>query len=639
MSENRYNIIKLLGKGRICEVYEAHDAKLQLKVALRRFLNDGVVIDFSDHKEEFSEVTQSLCNLQHPNLLKIFDAGVEENEAYIVSQLLEGESLHVAIKRGPLHFTAVGQLARQMLDALSLVHDQGYYHGALTADSVLMTPRARGGHRYVILDMGLSGLSKLAPLIQDGDTVLTLMGDPAIYAPELFDGEQADERSDLYMLGQLLYMCLAGHHPYSNVSREESKELHLKGLPPITEFNQEVPEDFVEWISKLTAIDSSARFSSSVEALQALPEIALPPFIPQETVVKPEATAEVAQEGASAVQANPIKRNTAPIPAKVATSPVPILAPGTAPVAITAPTGITPVTSPVPVMAPGTETGAVAVSGGAISNVTSSQTLPIEQALTGDVHVQPEKKKTTLGILIGVSSIVVVGIISALMIMSGGDDISSSSGLDDDTNLITYYDGRSGQNEGWEFRSPAEHKLHSEGLGWIIKDTSRSSFPGVSFSLESSSKKMFEKGWRLTYRVTPFADSHRIGFIIGEEINPGWLDGGSVGFCLVIKSEGDRIHFYSPQNESYSMEIDRFHSIESRSGGKELSVITIEQLPLARSGEYIVKLDGKEIFRNNLTKHIKYQGYEEWVNYLFSSALDKKSKPYWLIRDINLETL
>ena len=118
---------------------------------MRRFFDQGNHVDFTQHEEVFIRVAQSLSNLQHPNLLRVFDAGFDEDGAYIVSQLLEGESLHEETKKGAMKLSEVIELAKQMLDAFSMAHDIGYFHGALTPDSILMVPRARGGYRYVIL--------------------------------------------------------------------------------------------------------------------------------------------------------------------------------------------------------------------------------------------------------------------------------------------------------------------------------------------------------------------------------------------------------------------------------------------------------------------------------------------------------
>ena len=274
MKEERYEIIKLLGKGRTGGVYEAEDSNLGRKVALRRFFAQGNHIEVDAYKEDFEKVAQSLSALQHPNLLRVYDAGVDGDGAYIISQLLKGETLHDKItNEGAMPAWEVCDMAQQMLDALSTAHQEGYVHGAITPGSILLSPRARGGFLYVILDMGLS---RLAPLIQGKDSILAIMADPAILAPELFDGGLASERGDLYMLGQILYMSLAGGHPFGGVSAKVAQGMHQVGLPPLQQFAEDVPEDFQIWIEKLVQFNPDNRPESAVEALNSIPKVPRP---------------------------------------------------------------------------------------------------------------------------------------------------------------------------------------------------------------------------------------------------------------------------------------------------------------------------------------------------------------------------
>jgi len=511
MSEIRYQVINSLGKSRTGEVCVAEDSRLQRQVALRRFSDEEGVIDFTGNEEDFTKAAQILSSVQHPNLLKIFDVGIDDEGAYVASQLLEGESLHEEIKRGPIHPFIVGELARQMLDAYSLVHDQDCYHGVLTPDSVLMTPQARGGYRYIILDMGLS---KLISLIGDKDLVHTMLADSAILAPELFDGGKPDERSDLYMLGQLCYLCIAGQHPFNDLSSEEAKELHFKGVPPVTDYIEDVPEDLVEWLNKLTAVNPKDRFESAVDALKAVPQLTPPPIVQQE----PSAHTDTG----NVIQANPIKKTTS-VPARPATAPVPV----------------TPATAPVPITAPGAKAGVYP------RQVTAAQPLPENQPSAEDVS-QPTPKKLPLAAIVGIGVFVIGGIVAAIMLL-GGDELQDDTS---DAGLITYYDGLSGQNEGWKFRIPGKQSLDKDGKGWLIKDDDRRVQPGVRFSIDSHVEKMYTQGWRISYRAITLTGTHRIGFLIDDIINPGWSGGGNVSCCVVFKANSDKIYIYSPTNNS-----------------------------------------------------------------------------------------
>lgn len=301
MSTERYEITRLLGKGRTGGVYEAEDTRLQRKVALRRFFSQDGITDLTGYKADFESIAQNLSALQHPNLLRVFDAGVDEDGAFIISQLLEGECFHQYMKEKPLTPWEANDLAQQLMEAMVTAHSAGFIHGAITPGSILMTPRARGGYLYVILDLGLS---RLAPLIQGPDSILAMMADPAIMAPELFDGSPADERSDLYMCGQIIYMALAGGHPYGGVGIKEAEKLHHKGLPDLLEYCPEMPADFLQWLMQLTQINASDRTSTALEALQSLPKVEKPATPRAPTLVTGGAALATPSSGSTAVQSN-----------------------------------------------------------------------------------------------------------------------------------------------------------------------------------------------------------------------------------------------------------------------------------------------------------------------------------------------
>lgn len=391
MSENSYKINSLIGKSRIGGVYVADDSKLDRKVALRRFFDLDNRIDFTGHKEEFLEVAHSLINLQHVNLVRVLDAGEDEDGVFLVSELLEGESIYKAIKKGAIEVHEVVELARQILDAFSMAHTQGFYHGALSPRSILMAPRARGGYRYVILDMGLE---RLAPFIKGDDVRLTMMCDQAILAPELFDGSEPTAQADLYMLGQIVYLCLIAGHPYGGLSIEEAREKHSQGLPPITEYTPDVPQELQDWLSKVTAVNPEDRPASAVEALNLLPQIQHRPAI---------ATPAPMQKS-DVVTGNPIK-----------TSPYPVTTEGiskaTAPVPITAPNGVQSITASIPIYSPtvnkSTKPVTVTVPTAGLAEETMRVTLKASDISTSDESVlaQPQQASTSVTPVLGAVAI------------------------------------------------------------------------------------------------------------------------------------------------------------------------------------------------------------------------------------------
>jgi len=270
MIEERYEIIKILGKGRTGGVYEAKDTVLGRNVALRRFFVQDKDINSKDYKEEFEKVTQSLSGIQHPNVLRIFDAGVDDDGGYVISQLLDGVTLKDQVLEFSYSPKDTYDLAQQLLDALSTVHDHKFMHGAINPGAIFVSKRGRGGFLYTLLDLGLP---LLAPLIKDEDSEQISMADSAIIAPELIGEGKLTEKADLYMLGNILYMSLVGGHPFGGVSAEEAERLHFSGLPPLNQYRDDVPEDFIQWIEKLTAYAPESRPESAVAALKELQKI------------------------------------------------------------------------------------------------------------------------------------------------------------------------------------------------------------------------------------------------------------------------------------------------------------------------------------------------------------------------------
>ena len=311
MDEERYEINSLIGKGRTGGVYAAEDTQLKRSVAVRRFYTAGGDTSSADWEDEFLTISQNLGNLHASNLLTVLEAGVDDDGAFLVTNFIEGKRLSERVTKAPLDEHVALDMASQLLDGLASSHEAGFIHGALTAGSIMLAERPRGGYRYIIMDMGLS---RLAPLIQGVDSCYAMMADPALLAPELFDGEPATAASDCYMLGQLIYLSLIGGHPFALKPLDTIKELHQTGaLPPLSDYIEGLTPAFTEWISVLTNPDIAMRPQSAAEALTTLPKP------PSKTAISPPAVITKNKLTAAA----PIKLNTAVTPASQPTTTAP----------------------------------------------------------------------------------------------------------------------------------------------------------------------------------------------------------------------------------------------------------------------------------------------------------------------------
>ncbi len=263
----RYQITSLIEKDQLGSVYLAQDTTLQRKVVFRTF-EAG---QSKKRLEGFSQYTGKLCALQHPNLLTIFDIAQNDEGYFMVTQLIEGESLVDRLSQGALNYVGVHNMVCDLLDALHAAHSSGLFHGALRADSVKRLSRVRGGHRYIIVDFGLDRISAMIC----GTHVI--MADPVLMAPELLGyTQEPDSQSDLFTLGQLCYIALVGGHPYAGKSQEECAQAYRDGgLPHLNTYVQGVQQEFADWVMWLVAGSPDQRPASSQEAMQALHAIKL----------------------------------------------------------------------------------------------------------------------------------------------------------------------------------------------------------------------------------------------------------------------------------------------------------------------------------------------------------------------------
>ncbi len=684
MEEARYEIAKLLGKGRTGGVYEAEDLNLQRKVAMRRFFDQGNKVDFSDHKEKFIEVAQSLGNIQHPNIIQVFDAGMDEDGAYVISQLLDGESLHEEIKRGALEISMVVDIAKQLLDGFIAAHDQNYFHGALTPGSIFMTVSTRGGFSYIITDMGLA---RLAPLIQGEGTLLAFMADQAILAPELFEGGESSAQADLYMLGHILYMCLAGGHPFGGLNIEEAKAKHQEGLPDIKKYCGDLSQSLKAWLSKMTAPNLADRPASAIEALNELNSI-------QPGTVLPVSEAG---HGAQLIQGdgtvnftspNEMGADYKPGAPRLATSPVPITAPGTEPLGVVAPganSGADPYSMPAlgaeslveaaPVTRPpGTRALVIPPPGTGPLGISPTGTGPMgivpketgmgvssyaQQASLQQPHVDQSmyvpRKKSFAGLFIGLVAVVLVAAV-VFFAMSGsedkGDDRGDKSevGLDKGTSSdlgagrtsgasntpekIALFDVSSPANAGWLLRSPASQAVKNG--GWLIRDKSPRATSGARFSLGSVINKMFDQGWRITYQVRVLKGYNKFGFVISDKMNPGWMGKGSLGCYIVVNSVPGKSMVYTPQKDPWTWKKGKVYTKEHVNGNGWVN-ITIEQKANRSDGYYTVKVDGVPAYTDTFEEGFVLEAHDELNDHLFTYSLGKRDKSEWIIQKFTLE--
>lgn len=223
----RYEIMRMIGRGGMGEVYEVQDLDLNTRVALKT-LHVSKVVGFR-FVERLKRETELARRIAHPNVCRIFDFGFhrssegpEEDEGahFMTMELLHGESLAERLRRrGPLPADETMSLTQQMLDGLGAAHAAGVVHRDFKPSNVILVPVEGDYDRAVITDFGVA--RGIAPADAQRTTLTatgTLLGTPAYMAPEQVLSEEATPASDLYSMGLVVYEMIAGELPFAGSS-------------------------------------------------------------------------------------------------------------------------------------------------------------------------------------------------------------------------------------------------------------------------------------------------------------------------------------------------------------------------------------------------------------------------------------
>src|SRR5260370_4368400 len=194
------------------EVYRARDNRLNRNVAVKILPQD--VANDPTRRARFEQEARALGALNHPNIVAVYDTGEDNGQAYIVSELVDGESLRAVIDRGRVSLRKVLDLAVQIADALAAAHSVGIVHRDLKPENVMIT---RDG-RVKVLDFGLAkqtlpetdGNTATLALSQPG----TVLGTAGYMSPEQVRGAPLDYRSDIFSFGCVLYEMSTGRRAF-----------------------------------------------------------------------------------------------------------------------------------------------------------------------------------------------------------------------------------------------------------------------------------------------------------------------------------------------------------------------------------------------------------------------------------------
>ena len=263
---SRYLLESTIGTGGMATVWRAIDMRLDRPVAVKR-LHAARAADY-EFATRFRREAQLVARLSHPNLVRLLDAGDDDDGPYLVLELVDGETLKDRVRReGPLAPQEGARLCAEVADALAYAHAEGIVHRDVKSQNVLLASDGRAR----LTDFGIA---RLEGAESDGLTRTDVMIGSADYlAPEQADGRRVDPRTDVYSLGVVLYECLTGDLPFRGEGFVAVAMQHVsRPMPDPRATTPDVPAYLAAVARRAAAKDPAERFQSAARLAEALRE-------------------------------------------------------------------------------------------------------------------------------------------------------------------------------------------------------------------------------------------------------------------------------------------------------------------------------------------------------------------------------
>ena len=276
-----YEIFSLLGAGGMGEVYRGRDPRLGRDVAIK-VLPANASAD-PGRLQRFEQEARAAAALNHPNILAVYDVGVYDGVPYIVSELLEGQTLRERVISGPIPIRTALDYAVQIAHGLAAAHEKGIVHRDLKPDNVFVTADGR----VKILDFGLAKLidlensgvvSSVLPTSPPGTSPGLVLGTTGYMSPEQVRGAVVDRRTDVFALGVVLYEMLTGRRAFVRETVPEAMTAILcDDVPDLRNSNPQVSLPLEQLMRRCLEKDPARRFQSTQDLAFALSTIEVTP--------------------------------------------------------------------------------------------------------------------------------------------------------------------------------------------------------------------------------------------------------------------------------------------------------------------------------------------------------------------------
>ncbi|MBI1788740.1 MAG: protein kinase [Acidobacteria bacterium] len=258
-----YEVLSRIGAGGMGEVYRGRDTRLGREVAIKVLLPQAV--GDLERRRRFETEARAAGALNHPNIVAVYDVGDADGSPYIVSELVEGESLRDILGRGPVPLKRLLDLAAQIADGLAAAHQAGIVHRDIKPENILV---AAGG-RAKILDFGLA---KPHPVSVAGSELTTqteagvILGTFAYMSPEQARGETVDFRTDQFSFGLLMHEMATGQRVFHRAGAMETLAALLQEeVPPLARVDSKVPEPLSWVVERCLAKEADQRYGATTD--------------------------------------------------------------------------------------------------------------------------------------------------------------------------------------------------------------------------------------------------------------------------------------------------------------------------------------------------------------------------------------
>jgi eukaryotic-like serine/threonine-protein kinase len=271
-----YEVLAPIGAGAMGEVYHARDLRLGRSVAVK--VLKAIFLISADRLQRFEQEARAASMLNHPNIVVVHDVGRSGEHSYIVSELLEGETLRARLRRGVLPVPTAVEYAIQIARGLAAAHAKGIVHRDLKPENLFVTKEGP----IKILDFGLAKVTALELDSGTNAQVPTMpgmvVGSAGYMAPEQVRGQPTDQRADVFALGAVLYEMLSGQRAFESASAVETMHAIIKEEAPApSASNASVPADLDRIVRHCLEKDQERRFQAAADVafhLEGLSETA-----------------------------------------------------------------------------------------------------------------------------------------------------------------------------------------------------------------------------------------------------------------------------------------------------------------------------------------------------------------------------